>query len=102
MKQIKNKYSKIEIVLRKELWKRGYRYRKNVNSIFAKQDIVFTREKIAAFYDSEFWHGYDWEIKKYDIKTRVQFWINKIERNIERDKEVNPHLKEQGWTIIRF
>jgi DNA mismatch endonuclease (patch repair protein) len=102
MRQIKNKDSQIEILLRKELWKRGYRYRKNVNKIIGKPDIVFTKEKIAVFCDSEFWHGYNWNEKKYEIKTRKEFWIPKIERNIERDKEVNKILKKQRWTILRF
>lgn len=102
MRQVKNKDSKIEILLRKELWKRGLRYRKNVNSIFGKPDIVFIGKKIAVFVDSEFWHGYNWEEKKSEIKSNREFWIKKIERNIERDKEVNKHLKDKGWTVLRF
>lgn len=102
MKQIKNKNSKIEITLRKELWKRGLRYRKNVTSIIGKPDIVFIKKKIAVFCDSEFWHGYDWEHRKNDFKSHQEFWIPKIERNIERDKEVTEALKLEGWTVLRF
>jgi len=54
------------------------------------------------FCDSEFWHGYDWEHKKQEIKTRQDFWIPKIERNMQRDKEVNLKLSEAGWTVLRF
>ena len=102
MSRVKNKDSEIEIALRRELWSRGLRYRKNVTTIFGKPDIAFVGKKIAVFCDSEFWHGYDWENKKHEIKTRQEFWIPKIERTIERDKEVTQALEEQGWLVMRF
>ena len=102
MKQVKNKDSKIEIALRKELWSRGLRYQKNVTSIFGKPDLVFKGKKVAVFCDSEFWHGYDWEERKKDFKSHQEFWIPKIERNMERDKEVTAELQKQGWTVLRF
>lgn len=102
MKQIKNKDSKIEVKLRKELWERGHRYRKNAKGILGKPDIVFIGKKIAIFCDSEFWHGYDWENKKKEFKSRQDFWIPKIERNLQRDKEVTEGLKKDGWKVIRF
>lgn len=102
MSHVKNKNSLIEQMLRKELWKRGLRYRKNVNSIFGKPDIVFVSKKIAVFVDSEFWHGYDWKNKKKEIKSNKSFWIKKIERNIQRDKEVSDFLKANGWSVLRF
>jgi len=101
-KAIKNKDSKIEILLRKALWKRGYRYRTNNRKIFGKPDISISKYKIAIFCDSEFWHGNDWEIKKFEIKSNRDFWWNKIKKNISRDKEVNQKLKEDGWKVIRF
>lgn len=102
MQAVKNKDSKIEILLRQELWSRGIRYRKNVNRIYGKPDIVFIGKKIAVFCDSEFWHGYNWEERKKDIKSHQEFWISKIERNIERDKEVTKKLETEGWTVLRF
>lgn len=102
MKQVKNKDSKIEVALRKELWNRGLRYQKNVTSIFGKPDLVFKGKKVAVFCDSEFWHGYNWEERKKDFKSHQEFWIPKIERNMERDKEVTAELKRQGWTVLRF
>lgn len=102
MRQVKNKDSKIEVMLRKELWSRGLRYRKNVNSIYGKPDIAFIGRKVAVFCDSEFWHGYNWEVRKNDFKSNQEFWIPKIERNMERDKEVNAELERQGWTVLRF
>ena len=102
MKAVKSTGSEIELVLGKALWKKGYRYRKNVKTIFGKPDFVFRKYKIAVFCDSEFWHGKDWETKKHEIKSNKDFWYKKITRNIERDKEVNEHLKEEGWLVIRF
>lgn len=102
MKQVKNKDSKIEILLRQELWNRGLRYRKNTNKVFGHPDIAFIGKKIAVFCDSEFWHGYNWEERKNDFKSHQEFWISKIERNMERDIEVSERLKSKGWTVIRF
>lgn len=102
MQAVKNKDSEIELLLRKELWKRGLRYRKNVKKVFGHPDITFIGKKIAVFCDSEFWHGYDWEHKKDDIKTRREFWIPKIERNIQRDAEVTEALEADGWIVLRF
>lgn len=102
MSQIKNKDSAIEMSLRKELWHRGLRYRKNVKTVYGKPDIAFIGKKIAVFCDSEFWHGYDWKSRQQDFKTNRDFWIPKIERNMARDKDVNEKLKEEGWTVIRF
>lgn len=102
MQAVKNRDSDIEVLLRKELWKRGFRYRKNVKNIVGHPDIVFTRQKVAVFCDGEFWHGYDWERRKEDIKTRREFWIPKIERNIARDVEVTTVLESEGWIVLRF
>ena len=63
---------------------------------------MFIGKKIAVFCDREFWHGYNWEERKKDFKSHQEFWIPKIERNMERDREVNETLKAKGWTVIRF
>ena len=102
MRRIKSKDTSIEILLRKELWKRGLRYRKNVKDVFGKPDIVFKGKKVAIFADSEFWHGKYLMEGKYIPKTNTEFWVEKIKRNIERDKEVNKKLKNNGWTVLRF
>lgn len=102
MQRVKSKDSEIEKILRNALWNKGYRYRKNVKDVFGHPDIFFKSKKVAIFCDSEFWHGYDWERKKNEIKTRQDFWIPKIERNMQRDKEVNMKLSEEGWTVLRF
>lgn len=102
MRQVKSKDSAIEIALRKELWARNLRYRKNVTTVFGKPDIAFLGKKIAVFCDSEFWHGFDWENRKNDIKSHQEFWIPKIERTIQRDIEVTNKLQSEGWIVIRF
>lgn len=102
MKAVKNKDSDIELKLRKELWSRGLRYRKNYTKIIGKPDIVFIGKKVAVFCDSEFWHGYNWEERKKDFKSNQEFWIPKIERNMQRDIEVTEALEADGWTVLRF
>lgn len=102
MQAVKNKDSEIELLLRAELRKRGIRYRKNVRKIYGNPDIAFIGLKIAVFCDSEFWHGYDWENRKKDFKSNQEFWLKKIERNMQRDVEVNEKLAEEGWIVLRF
>ena len=102
MQAVKNKDSKIELLLRQELWSRGIRYRKNVTRIYGKPDIAFIGKKIAVFCDSEFWHGYNWEERRKDFKSHQEFWIPKIERNMDRDREVTERLESEGWIVLRF
>ena len=102
MQAVKNSVSKIETALAKALWNRGHRYRKNDRSVFGTPDLTFKQLRIAIFVDSEFWHGKNWEVRKYDHKSNQQFWYEKIENNIMRDKIVNQNLKENGWYILRF
>ena len=102
MKAITSKDTKIEVMLRKSLWHKGYRYRKNYKKLLGKPDIVFWRKKIAIFCDGDFWHGYDWENRKNNISTNKNYWLNKIEKNIERDKKNTKKLEEKGWKVLRF
>ena len=102
MQAVKSSGSKIERILAKLLWRNGFRYRKNDKTVFGKPDFIIKKYKIAIFCDGEFWHGKDWAVRKKDHKTNKIFWYTKIERNIERDQEVNKKLKKQGWTILRF
>lgn len=102
MSAIKSKNSKIEMVLRKALWNKGIRYRKNYKKLLGKPDIAITKYKIAIFCDSEFWHGYNWDEKKNEIKSNQEFWYRKIENNIKRDRYVTETLQQQGWIVLRF
>ena len=102
MSRIRSKDTAIELMLRRELWSRGLHYRKNTAKVIGKPDIAFIGKKVAVFCDSEFWHGYDWENNKTAIKSNREFWIKKIERNMQRDAEVNESLMSQGWIVLRF
>ena len=104
MSRIKSKDTSIEVKLRKELWKKGYRYRKNYNKIPGKPDIAITKYKIAIFCDSEFFHGKDWEILKLRLEKgkNPDFWIKKIERNRNRDCENDRKLLFLGYTVLHF
>lgn len=85
MQNIKSNDTKIEVKLRRALWQKGYRFRKNYKDLPGKPDIVFTKYKIAIFCDGEFFHGKDWEVLKPRLEksNNSEFWINKISRNRE-------------------
>ncbi len=104
MRRIRSKDTQIEILLRKELWHRGIRYRKNYKTLPGKPDIAITKYKIAVFCDSEFFHGKDWEdlLPRLEKSDNREYWINKISGNMKRDDEVNKELKASGWTVLRF
>ncbi len=102
MSKIKAQDTKPELKLRKALWNLGFRYRKNVKKLSGTPDIVFRKANLVVFVDGEFWHGFEWEEKKIKIKTNRDFWIPKIERNMQRDAENNMLLTEKGWKVLRF
>lgn len=104
MSHIRGKDTSIEIKLRKELWKKGYRFRKNYKELPGTPDICLTKCKVAIFCDSEFFHGKEWEV----LRTKVEkgnngtYWVKKIQENINRDNEVDKKLNCLGWTVIHF
>jgi len=104
MRNIRGKDTSIEIILRKALWHQGIRYRKNYGQLPGSPDIVITKYKLVVFCDSEFWHGKDWNNLETRLKkgARGEFWVNKIKRNMERDKETDKNLRFLGWKVIRF
>lgn len=102
MQAIRSKDTTIELRMRKALWERGIRYRKNYKRLIGKPDIAITRYKIAVFCDSDYWHGYDWENRNQRIKSNRDYWVPKIERNMERDREVTAALQNEGWLVLRF
>lgn len=101
MQNIRSKNTKPEIILRKHLWGRGLRYRIYGKNIIGKPDIYIKGKKIAIFVDSDFWHGKLYREGKAVPKSNQDYWIPKLERNIERDREVNKVLLSTGWTVIR-
>lgn len=102
MGKIRGKNTKPELAFRKALWQAGYRYRIDYKKLVGKPDIALKKYKTVIFIDGEFWHGYNWEERKHKIKTNREFWIPKIERNIQRDEEVNTALREKGYKVFRF
>lgn len=104
MSKIHGRDTSIELILRKALWKKGYRYRKNYKEIPGRPDIVLTKYKIAIFCDGEFFHGKDWEVLKPRLEQgkNPEYWVKKIQRNIDRDDEKDKELLFQGWTVIHF
>lgn len=104
MQNIKSQDTSIEVKLRKALWKKGFRYRKNYSKLPGKPDIALTKYKIAIFCDGEFFHGKDWEVLKLKLENgnNSGYWVGKISRNRKRDDEINKQLLFEGWTVIRF
>ncbi|MEB8328172.1 very short patch repair endonuclease [Flavobacteriaceae bacterium KMM 6897] len=102
MAKIRGKNTKPELQFRRALWAAGYRYRIDYKKLIGKPDIVLNKYKTVVFIDGEFWHGYNWEERKHQIKTNKAFWIPKIERNRQRDREVNAALETMGFTVFRF
>ncbi len=104
MQHNRSKDTSIELALRKALWHKGYRYRKNYKKLPGSPDIALTKQKVAIFCDSEFFHGKDWEVKKSKLQkgNNPDFWISKIERNMKRDLENDQKLQFLGWTVIHF
>jgi DNA mismatch endonuclease, patch repair protein len=102
MSKIKSKNSKPKLLFRKALWAKGVRYRINNKTLPGKPDISIKKYRLAIFIDGEFWHGYNWNERKQTIKSNREFWIPKIERNMQRDREVNQLLAEIDFTVFRF
>ncbi len=104
MSKIKGKDTKPELLLRKALWEQGIRYRKNCKTLVGRPDVAITKYKVAVFVDSEFFHGKDWEQKKPTIErgTNSDYWVAKIERNIQRDIEKTKALEAIGYKVVRI
>ena len=104
MQRIRSKDTKIEIILRKALWREGIRYRKNYKALPGKPDIAITKYRIAIFCDGEFFHGKDWGSLQVKLQNsnNSTYWLKKIERNIQRDLEVEKQIRAEDWIVIRF
>lgn len=98
MKAIKSQ-SRLENAVSKELWKRGYRFRKNVKKLFGTPDIAIKKYKIVIFIDSCFWHFCP--IHGHMPKSNLEYWENKLQKNIERDQKVSEYYTNIGWHIKR-
>ena len=102
MSKIRGKNTKPELAFRKALWAAGYRYRIDYKKLIGRPDIVLKKYRTVIFIDGEFWHGFNWAERKKKIKSNREFWIPKIERNIQRDQEVNLELQWMDYVVFRF
>ena len=102
MANVHLKGGKAEETLAKALWRQGFRYRRNYKKLPGSPDIAILKYKIAVFVDGEFWHGQDWESRKRKLRSNREYWIEKIEENITRDKRNDVLLRELGWFPIHF
>ena len=100
MQNIRSKNTKMELKVRSALHKKGLRFRKYSKTLIGKPDIVFSSSKIVVFLDSCFWH----KCRYHFImpKSRISYWVPKLNRNVQRAKEVNKTLRKQGWKVIRI
>ncbi len=99
MSKISGKDTKPEIKVRKYLFSKGFRYRKNVKTLPGKPDIVLPKYKTVIFVHGCFWHGHNCPAGKLP-ETRKEFWENKIRGNVERDKRNKIELEKNGWRVI--
>jgi DNA mismatch endonuclease (patch repair protein) len=109
MARVRAKDSKAELALRRALHARGIRYRLHAGDVFGKPDIVIRTRRLAVFVDGDLWHGNPDEVRRRGraslaelFPTRTQWWVDKIERTMRRDREVTRTLREQGWTVVRL
>jgi len=93
-----------EKLLRGLLWRRGFRFRKNVAALAGKPDIVFTRARLVVFCDGDFWHGRRWHelSKKLEKRANAVYWCQKIRANMLRDRRTTRLLRRQHWRVIRL
>lgn len=96
MSGIRGKNTKIEVLVRKGLFARGFRYRINDKKLPGKPDIVLSKYKAVIFTHGCFWHGHDCHLFKWP-STRPEWWRSKIDGNRERDNQVRRLLEEAGW-----
>lgn len=95
--------TKPELLLRRALWKIGYRYQKNRTDLPGAPDIVFPGARVIVFVDGDFWHGKNWKIRRAKLERghNAEYWVRKIERNIARDREQTRDLQAAGWIVLR-
>lgn len=106
MSAVRGKDSKAEVALRRELHRRGLRYRLHARDVIGNPDVVVRSRKVAVFVDGDFWHGNAHRLRGLDrlddlFPTNREWWMKKLRRNIERDREVTATLQAKGWRVVR-
>lgn len=99
MSRIRTRDTDIEQMVRSELHKRGFRFRKHPKDMPGKPDIVFPRARVAVFVDGDFWHGYRFPAWRDKVSS---FWRDKISKNRLRDERTFKKLRRTGWRVIRI
>lgn len=96
--------TKAEVLLRKELWRRGLRYRLHAVNLAGKPDIVFRAARVVVFCDGDFWHGRRWLQRREKLSrgANAPYWTAKIAANVARDHRNTRALRRAGWTVIRL
>jgi DNA mismatch endonuclease (patch repair protein) len=107
MSAVRSKDSKAELALRKALHGGGLRFRLHAPDVPGKPDIVIRSKRLAVFADGDMWHGNAWRLRGLRrledmFPNNTEFWVKKIQRNMERDREVTHQLEEKGWTVVRI
>ncbi len=102
MRANKSRDTKPERAFARLLWSAGVRYRKQSRTIPGRPDFSIKRYKLAIFIDGDFWHGRDFDPDHNRFHRNRDFWIAKIQRNIERDRRVTATLESRGWKVLRF
>lgn len=100
MSAIRSTHTKLENRIAKELWNRGYRFRRNVRNLYGRPDLAMKKWRIAVFIDSCFWHGCSEHSRL--PSTNQEYWQTKMERNKERDRVVTAYYQNAGWTVLRY
>ena len=108
MRRVKSRDTTPEIALRKQLWRLGLRFRLH-SRLPGKPDIVFPGKRVAVFVDGDFWHGRQWKTRGFDSLAdqmnrvnRSQYWLQKLQRTIDRDKCTTAALEAAGWKVVRM
>lgn len=102
MRKIRSKDTRAELLLRKQIWRKGYHYRISPKKFPGKPDLLFLARKVVVFVDGEFWHGFNWTERKKRIRANRDYWIPKIEKNIARDSKNNKYYADEGFAVVRF
>jgi DNA mismatch endonuclease (patch repair protein) len=107
MAAVRSKDSRAELALRKALHRQGLRFRLHARDVEGRPDIVIRSKRLAVFADGDMWHGNAWRLRGLNrledmFPTNTEFWVKKIRRNMERDREVTQRLADKGWTVVRL
>jgi len=106
MARVRSRGSTAELAVRRRLWANGFRYRLN-QRLPGRPDLVFPCERLAIFIDGDLWHGNSWRARglpnlEAQFPNRTEWWVAKIQRNMQRDREINLQLAEAGWHVLRY